>query len=131
MSIFKSLVGTYRISIIGASTTETLSKLNAAGISLWDVEVVDPLTVHLTIYRHQFSIVEKKTNAFGDCVKIINKQGSYWTIASLRKRPILVIGMALLLCIAFYLPTRVLFVRVEGNVNLSEREIIEKAENCY
>ena len=50
-------------------------------------------------------------------------------MAALRKRKMLIVGMGILLFSAFFLPTRILFVRVEGNSRIPENRIIRAAED--
>ncbi len=130
MNLWKSIAGTYEIKIVGASTADTLSKLNDEAITLLNVIVVDCLTIHLTVYRYQYAIVKSILEGRGDCVSIVRKRGVFWTLQSLEKRPVLLVGMLMLLFFAVFLPTRVLFVRVDGNSNISSNQIIEKAETC-
>ena len=48
----------------------------------------------------------------------------------LLSRPVLLGGMGLLLAASLYLPSRVLFIRVEGNSVVDTREILAAAEAC-
>lgn len=52
--------------------------------------------------------------------------GLYWVLRGLSKRPVLVGGILTLLLVTLFLPTRIFFVRVEGNVNVPTRLIIEQ-----
>ena len=130
MNFWKSAAGVYEIEIISASLTATLSRLNNAGISLWDIRHIDQLTVQVAVYKHQYELIRRIIDACGDAVSIKKTRGLYWNISSLRYRPVLIAGMAILLLVALYTPTRVLFVRVEGNTEIADNLIIEKAEIC-
>ena len=48
----------------------------------------------------------------------------------LYQRPVLILGLIALAALTLFLPTRVLFVRVEGNHLLSQREILDSAADC-
>jgi len=63
-------------------------------------------------------------------VKIIRSEGLFLTLKSLVKRPVLCIGMAVLLAAACWLPGRILFVQVEGNSAIPDKYILEQAEIC-
>lgn len=45
-------------------------------------------------------------------------------------RPVLLAGLGILILLAMYLPSRVLFVRVEGNSQIPDRQILAAAEEC-
>ena len=45
-------------------------------------------------------------------------------------RPVLLAGLGILFLLAMYLPSRVLFIRVEGNMQIPDRQILAAAEEC-
>ena len=51
-------------------------------------------------------------------------------LLSLIRRPIMVLGIVLILLLSWYLPTRVLFITVEGNEGIPTNLILEKAAEC-
>lgn len=130
MYIWKSLAGMYHIRITGASIPDTLTCINAAGILLHNVFRVDELTVVGTIYRGDYKRLLQLLDRRGEFVKIQKKEGIFWTLLSLKKRPVLLIGLAVLLVLILYLPTRVLFIEVEGNDIVPAQLILERAESC-
>lgn len=130
MNFWKSVAGVYEIEIIGASLPSTLSRLNNAGVSLWDIQQIDQLTVRVAVYRHQYKLIKCVIDAGGDAMFIKKSKGLYWDISTLKRRPVLIVGMAILLLIALYMPSRVLFFRVEGNAEIPDNLILEKAELC-
>ena len=130
MNFFKSICGTYKIRISSASIAEALTAINVAQIHIFDVTFVDELTVTGTILAYTYRRLSALLVKRGDSLKIVGREGLFWTLLSLRRRPILLLGISLFTMLALYLPTRVLFVRVEGNKAVPTNAIIEKAEFC-
>lgn len=130
MDLWNSLSGTYEIEISSASVSEALTAINAAHIHLLDVIYVDDLTFRGKIRAFAFRRLNLLLNKRGESVKILNKDGLFWTFLSLKSRPVLLVGIAFFLIMALYLPSKVLFVRVEGNTTVPTNMIIEKAQQC-
>ncbi len=130
MVYWNSLTGMYLVEITSASVSDTLTAINAAGILLNDVCYMDELTVQCTIRRSDYLFLKKLTDRRGEVVKIIKKEGLFWRILALKRRPVLLIGFTLIFVLVLYLPTRVLFVRVEGNVTVPTKLIMERARTC-
>lgn len=130
MGLWKSLVGINTVEITSASPADMLTAVNKCGITLFDIRFVDDLHVVGTIYQYDRKALQDCLTRRGDCVKVTEMRGLYWSVRNLRHRPVLLFGMAAFLIIALYLPTRVLFLRVEGNETIPAQMIIEKAELC-
>lgn len=130
MGLWKSIVGTSTVEITTASAADMLTAVNNCGITLFDITFIDDLHVKGNIYQFDLKTLHACLMRRGDAVKIVQNNGLYWSVRSLRHRPILVVGMVLLFVMALYLPTRVFFVHVEGNKNIPARLIVERAEAC-
>lgn len=130
MDVWKSLTGTYCIEILSAAPTETLTLINNNGIILFDVCYVDELTIRAGVSRKSYKILRKLLVRRGEKVKIVKRNGIFWAFHALKKRPVLVAGLIFYLFMILYLPTRVFFVSVEGNITVPTRLILEKAEAC-
>ncbi len=130
MNSWNFLSGTVTVQITSADTAGTINRCFSGGIILYDTQQIDGLTVQCVIHREDLSLLKGVTEARGDSLKVIKRKGLYWTIAALRKRPVLVIGMALMIALACFLPTRVLFIQVSGNVSVPDRKILETATKC-
>ena len=124
------MMGTLRLQITSADLSATLTALARLGIESMDVVQEGDLTVCLTIrlgdYRRLIRYLKKR----GDTVKIVGRKGVYWRIMGLLHRPVLAAGMLFLLFLTLYLPTRVLFVRVEGNESVPTNLVLEQAQRC-
>lgn len=130
MGLFHSFAGLLHIRITSADISELLSQISAKGIPLFRVKWIDDLTVHGTIYRSNYRQLREFTEHRGDKLEIVNRLGLYWSGKSLLKRPVLFYGVIFSVLLALFLPSRILFVRVEGNGMVSEKLILDAAENC-
>jgi sporulation protein YqfD len=63
----------------------------------------------------------------GDQIRSIKQASLLWQIRELRHRPVLIAGLSLLLILSLWLPGKILFVQVEGNVSVPTRMILESA----
>ncbi len=130
MGMWKSLVGVYTVEITSASPADSLTAVNKKGIALFDIVYVDALRVRGKIYRFNYKMLAQCLSKRGEEWRIVEKSGVFWTARNLRNRPILITGCLIFLLMVLYLPTRVLFVQVEGNHAIPARTIMEKAELC-
>ncbi len=130
MKIWKIIAGRCRLQITCADTVRFLNTLTDEGISVFNAEYRDELIVRLTVRKSDFERLRAIADKCGASVTELTRFGAFWTISSLRKRPILLILVTILLFAFFYLPTRVLFVSVEGNEYIPTNQIIEAAAEC-
>ena len=70
------------------------------------------------------------TRRKGERLILLRREGIFWSLWNLRRRPLLFAGMVWMLVLALWLPGRVLFVEVEGNENVSEQLILEAAQEA-
>ncbi len=125
-----SVNGYYHIQITSANPIRTLEKLNSAGCELYDIRSIDDLNVSFYIKRSCYNVVSNIIKKHGDQEIILKKSGIFWSVNGLLRRPVLLLGVVILLTMVLYLPTRVLFVRVEGNTTVPSRYITEQAGFC-
>lgn len=130
MGLWKSFAGIVQIQITSADPTRTLRDINDAGIKVFDVVETDALTVCGKLYLRDYNRLEKRLCERGDHVEILGQMGLYWAVRKLRHRPILVGVLLLAVCLAAFLPTRVFFINVEGNIEVPTNLILEKAQEC-
>ena len=127
MNLYHAFTGRIRLRLTGADIAAALRAFNAADVHILDVITSDALTAELTIYRKDWALVRQVAARRGDDVRVVRYGGAYWSIKKLLHRPVLVLGILLLLILSLYLPTKVLFIRVEGNSTVPANRIIEKA----
>ena len=116
--------------ITGADIQGTLQKLTEADVTLYDTQFQDDLTALITCEPGDFRKVQSICGKRGDRVIILRRQGWYWNLRAIMGRPVLVAGFALILFLSLFLPSRVLFVEVEGCDHTPQRKILETASNC-
>lgn len=128
MNIWHSLVGMLEVELVSADLWSDLEWLAASGITIHTIEVLDELTARFHILQKDASALADMSKRVGSRFRIIRSEGVFWTVKALFRRPVLLGGLLLVLALTAFLPTRVLFVRVEGNERLEEQQIVEAAE---
>ena len=113
-----------------ADIPSILSQLQWAHIQLNEVIQIDPLTIRFQIKRCDESKLRSLLHRKGIEVKCINRSGIYLQIRSLFRRPVLLVGLIVIILLGIYLPTRIFFIRIDGNSTVPSRLIIEAAEQC-
>lgn len=122
--------GEQTVEIISADVAGILSVLSSKGIQISDVCVKDALTVRLCIRRQDRKTVEQIVSRKGAEVRTLCSRGFYYGLLRFIHRPVLAAGVLILLLGAVFLPSRIYFFRVDGNVHVPARRILEQAENC-
>ena len=130
MNLWSSLKGLVVAELTSADVTGALEAVTELGIPVRNVISVDELTLHLTLDRADFDRVAALTEKRGEKISCLHRKGLHWSLAALKRRPVLLSGILFLLILELVLPTRVLFVRVEGNETIPARQILAEAENC-
>ena len=117
--------------LVEITSADTVGLLNSCrNICLHGVNYRDDLTFCLEIDHNDYKLLRNIAEKQGACVKIVSRFGLLWTLLGLLKRPVLVVFMAFLLCVSLFLPSRILFVSVEGNATVPTNEILEAASAC-
>lgn len=130
MGLWKSLGGTVRAELTSADPAGALTAIGSAGMELYDTVQTGDLTVELTLARRDYRKMSRMLQRRGETLRLLRRSGLYWAGKSLLRRPLLLTGIGLLLAMVLFLPTRIFFVRVEGNETVPARLILEKAEQC-
>ena len=130
MDLWKSLEGMLCVELTSAVPTDMLTAVNHQGIMLYHVTYLSDLSILANIRRADYKSLALFLEKRGESLKVRSRKGIYWTLKLLLHRPVLLIGILLYLLLAVFLPTRVLFMEVEGNRAVSTQRILEKAEVC-
>lgn len=130
MDLWHSLNGLVEMEIISADPAASLSRIYNLGITLENVKFADELTIRFRVRRQNLKRILLLTEARGEQWNILAYKGLYWRMIALLKRPVLLLGLAVLFFLTVFLPTRVLFFRIEGNVNVPDNRILELASQC-
>ena len=128
MGIWRSAAGSVRVRITSADFTESLKILTDQGIHLRDVVFEDDLSVLATVKRSDYKAAVNRLEARGDHCHVLQKDGIFWTLLQIRKRPVLIVGVLLLTILTWYIPTKVFFIQVQGNNTVPTRMIEEKVQ---
>lgn len=129
MGLYRSLSGMLLVELNSGDTTSALRVLTEAGILIQDGDVLDELRLRFRVLRRDYPKAVRILTKRGDHLKILRRDGLYWQGRGLLKRPVLLAGALILLMMVLYIPTRVCFIRVEGNTLVPERKILAAAED--
>ena len=130
MDLYQSLGGALQIQITCADPAAVMTQLEEAGIVLSNIRLRDELELLAQISRHQERALRKLCDSKGYSISVVGHSGIYWHIRRFFHRPVLMIGVLLILLLGMYVPSRVFFIRVEGNIAIPGRLIIETAADC-
>ena len=116
--------------LTGADLPASLRCLTEQDVTLLCTVFQNDLTVRVTLQLSDYEKFMKICEKRGDQVKILTHRGIYWMMKDILRRPLLLLGCLLMVFAVLYLPSRVLFVQVQGNRRLPDRQIIETADAC-
>ena len=128
MNLWNSLAGMVEAEVISADPEGTLAGAAEKNIAVFSVTQKEALVMRLRVFRRDLPALKKLCEKRGDRFSVKRTLGIFWTVKRFLSRPVLALGVGLLLFLTLFLPTRVLFVRVEGNSALPDRQILEAAE---
>ena len=130
LNFWKSVSGLLEVEVTSAEFDRIFRSAGEYGIVLYHMETVDSLTVRFQIRQQDYKRFAKICQKRGSRIKILRKMGLYWNGRRLLMRPAFFLGMIFLLCFFIAVPTRVLFVQVEGNERIPSGYVLEAAEAC-
>jgi sporulation protein YqfD len=128
MNLTESINGEVTVEITSADISAVLTALVESNIVLHHVQIISDLTARMVVSRHDFKRLKAILRRRGELDRIVRRSGIYWGMKNLMRRPILIIGLCLLAFLALYLPSRVLFIQVEGNIHVPAKLIMEQAQ---
>ena len=128
MNLWRSIDGVADVEVTAAEPEKALTEITQSGIEIRGVCHEKDLVCAFSVRRRAVRKLAVLCNKHGWSYRVIRKSGIYYGLARLIHRKILLLGTGMLLFIALYLPTRVLFVRVEGNDRIPTNKIISVAE---
>ena len=118
------------IHFVAAEPEKILSRLSDADIEIMDMKWIDPLTVEFSVRYAQCARSQELLNRYGISWCVKGKQGILWRLTEIRKRPVLIVGMALFLLMACLLRERILFIKIVGNARVPDSQILHYAESA-
>ena len=130
MGVSSSLSNFLQIELTGADISNSLRVINGRNIPIINLRIIDDLTVRFIAMRCHLKEIESVANRKGDSITIVSRKGIFWTLQALKKRIILVAGMIIWFTIASFLPSRILFVEVDGCDKVPANVILEAAQDA-
>lgn len=122
--------GTCRVKITCAGMPALLTEIQRNGIAVSNARYIDELAVELMLPRSAFSVLQDIVVKHGGKLQILKQNGLVNLFLNVRKRPLLLGIVFLILFLTLFLPTRVLFIKVSGNHLIAARYILDEAEKC-
>lgn len=126
MQLWWRLRGWVRLRLTSADCAGRLRAISRE-IRLEQIVFVDELVVEFDVSRGD---MERITVRDGERLELLREGGLPAGLARVRRWRILVSAAVLFGILTVVLPTRILFVRVEGSGEIPERLILERAEEC-
>ena len=126
MDIWHSLEGMVTVTYTSADIGRAISAITDSGIMLHNLTAINDLEVTFSVYRRDYRKLRPIVKRRGDSLQLSKRTGLYWMLKGSLKRPVLLLGILLFLFLVSFLPTRVLFIRVEGNSAVPTNLILEK-----
>ena len=130
MGVWRSMGGSVALRLVSSDIQGVLQILAQQGIVLYGVMLPDALTAEFVVRRQDLYAVNQAADRRGASLEQLKRFGIYWYLKDMLRRPVLIFGLLFLLILAVILPTRILFVRVEGNNRIATALIEETAAQC-
>lgn len=125
--MIQSMSGVLTVELTSPNPAESIQQILSKQIEISNLDFLSELTVTFQIQRKDFKRLRQFAEKHGLALKLLNRQGVYWKLRSLLRRPLFVSGMICLLLLFWVLPGRILIVEVEGNDTVPSRMILEAA----
>lgn len=130
MNFWSSLSGMVEVQLTSADPAGALVAINQADIEIFHAYSESELTICLSVRRMDFGRLRRLAKKRGESAQILRRDGVYWSVRKLICRPVLLVGLMALFALTLYLPSRILFIEVDGNINVPAAVIVEKAAEC-
>lgn len=126
--IVRFLRGEMRVRVTGASVERFLNLLSRLQIEFWDIERRDELHIELSMCRKEKKRLKDIALRSFCSTEILSERGIGLLLGPLRKRPVLVLGIALVIGLSFFLQSFVWVISVEGEGTLHKEVILRELE---
>ena len=127
MGLYRSAAGSICVKATSADISGLLSCIGRNGILVQAVDYLDDLSVSFSVSRKNYRKLKELTDRRGDLLEEIKNRGVFWMLRRLCFRPVLLIGMLLVILWSITLPGRIFFIHVEGNAVVPDKRILEAA----
>ena len=130
MGLYRSLSGIVVAEMVSADIPGCMQILQNYGIEIWLLEYKSVLSVQFQIRYWDYCKLRSLLKRRGANIRILQHPGLLWRLLPLYRRPVLILGLFTIILLSCCLPSRILFIRVEGNTSIPDRWILEQAANC-
>ena len=118
------------LELISADPAASLRRLQQDGVLLENVDLAEELTLRFEISQTEAHYVMAQAQRYGETCRPVHHRGMVGHLTRILHRPVLWMGMVLLLFLSLWVPSRIFFVQVEGNVQVSTTQIVALATEC-
>lgn len=129
MDLWWKIAGYCRIRLTGADPMRTL-RLLSREIRLEQIEWESGLSISFDCARRDRGILEHIAERQGDRLEVLGESGFPQLWKTCRSMPGIMLFLVVLTGLSLWIPSRILFVQVEGNQNVPTSLILETAEKC-
>ncbi len=130
MNMMEPMAGVVEFKIVTADIPGLLHALEEADIELLSAVDTDDLTLQGSVYAGSYDALCRLTRRRGEELHKLRQRGILFFFQHLRRRMVLTATVALLAILTIFIPTRIFFIRVQGNDLLATQEILQQAEAC-
>jgi len=116
--------------MVSAAPERALKFFAESGVILTDLRFKDALTISFRIRERDERIVALYAKRNGDTLKREQEHGVKVTLLQFISRPVLILGIFLLLSLSIFLSERILLIEVKGADSVPYWQIIQEAEKC-
>jgi sporulation protein YqfD len=120
----------YQINFSAADPIQTIQKLEKTGLKLFDIQYLDSFTIRLYINQKPDKNIIRILHLYTQSYQLIPCNTIFLKAARLTHRPVLYVGLLLLVFFTLFLPSRILFVQVKGNDSVPTNHIVSSAKEC-
>lgn len=118
------------VRVVSADIGSVLKGLNDHSVTLHHLQCVDELTANFKVSRGQYRTAVAIIERSGGKLRSEDEAVQRTLLYQILRRPVLIIGLFLIIGLSCYLPSKVLFVTVTGNEHISSNLILEAASRC-
>ena len=126
--VVRFLRGEMRVRVTGACVEDFLNLLSQAEIEFWDIERRDELHIDLSMRRKEKKRLKDIALRCFCTAEILSERGVALLLRPLRRRPVLVLGTALVIALSFFLQSFVWVISVEGEGAIHAKTILRELE---
>lgn len=125
-----SVSGRISVQLTGADISGSYKALNDRNIPLYCLVQEDELTACFQVDHKDYDELRFIARKRGDRVKVLGRLGPVWLVKELLRRSVILCGLVVFFFAVAFIPGRILFFRVEGNIQVPAQKVLEAAQSC-